>query len=196
MDDQAFPKVAQQQASPRRPKTLLILALFLILLGGVLFVGSRLLGTKEEEKKIESTRVAPTAIIVPSDTPVPSEEPTPTKKEEKKVSKSPTPTKEEAKTVDSVDKTTGLDRAAITVEILNGSGISGAAGKMSSLLKGLGYVIGSTGNADNFDYQNVTIQVKSTKSKYLTLLKNDISSSYAVGDTNSSLASGSADVVI
>ncbi|MDP3941317.1 MAG: LytR C-terminal domain-containing protein [bacterium] len=197
MDDQAFPRVAQQQQAPKRPKTLLILALFLMLLGGVLFVGSRLLGTKEDQKKVESARVAPTAIIVPTDTPVPSEEPSPTKKEEKKETKAPTPTtKEEKKTIDPVDKATGLDRSGLTVDILNGSGVSGAAGKMSSLLKDLGYVIGSTGNADNFDYQNVTIQVKSTKSKYLPLLKKDIGSSYSVGDASSSLASGSADVVI
>jgi hypothetical protein len=197
MDDQAFPKVAQTQA-PKRPKAIFILALFLIILGIVLFLGSRLLGTSGKDKAVESANTAPTAIIVPTDTPVPSEEPSPTEKVSPTTSVTPTkaPGKTTTTPADSVDKASGLDRADLTVEIQNGSGTSGAASKMSTFLKDLGYTIGSTGNADNFDYQNITIQVKSTKSKYLTVLKKDISASYTVGDTSSSLASTTADAVI
>lgn len=172
-----------------------MLALFLVLLGGLLFIGSRFLGVNEEDKDGESAKVAPTAIIQPSDTPMPSEEPSPTAKKEASPTKA-NPTAAEKQTTSSVDSATGLDRAGLTVDILNGSGVSGAASKMSSFLKDLGYSIGSTGNADNFDYTNVTIQVKSGMSKYLPLLKKDIGSSYTVGDTNTALASGSADAVI
>ncbi|MBI2443299.1 MAG: LytR C-terminal domain-containing protein [Candidatus Levybacteria bacterium] len=193
--NQAFPRVVTQQSQPRRSKTLLMLALFLVLLGGLLFIGSRFLGVNEEDKDGESAKVAPTAIIQPSDTPMPSEEPSPTAKKEASPTKA-NPTAAEKQTTSSVDSATGLDRAGLTVDILNGSGVSGAASKMSSFLKDLGYSIGSTGNADNFDYTNVTIQVKSGMSKYLPLLKKDIGSSYTVGDTNTALASGSADAVI
>lgn len=203
MDEQAFPRAISQQSQPKRPKTLIILAVFLILLGVVLFVGSRLLTTQDAKKNSESAKEAPTAVIAPSDTPAPSEAPSPTPgkvkptvKNEVNVTKTPTVTTAPKTTTSSVDSATGLDRSTLSVSILNGSGVSGVASKMSTVLKDLGYVISSTGNADNFDYQNVTIQVKSTKSKYLPLLKKDISATYTVGDSTSTLASGSADAVI
>lgn len=196
MDEQSFPRVMSQQSQPKRQKTLIILAVFLILLGVVLFVGSRLLTTKDAKKDAELVNVAPTAVIAPSDTPAPSEEPTPTAKKEAAVTKTPTPTTAQKTATSSVDSATGLDRSTLSVSILNGSGVAGVASKMSATLKDLGYVIGSTSNADNFDYQNVTIQLKSTKSKFLPLLKKDIAATYTVGDATSTLASGSADAVI
>lgn len=199
MDDQAFPRAISQQSQPKRPKTLIILAVFLILLGVILFVGSRFLTTQETNEDAQSAKVAPTAIIAPSDTPTPSEDPTPTPKSNVTPSKAAAPTTApttSSSSTSSVDKATGLDRATLTVSILNGSGVAGVASKMSTTLKDLGYAIGSTGNADNFDYQNVTIQVKSAKSKFLPLLKKDIAASYTVGDATATLASGSADAVI
>lgn len=198
MDDQAFPRAISQQSQPKRPKTLIVLAVFLLLLGVILFVGSRFLTTQQTTEEEESAKAAPTAIIAPSDTPAPSEEPTPTSKSNVTPSKAAAPTTASttSSSTSSVDKTTGLDRADLTVSILNGSGVAGVASKMSTTLKDLGYAIGSTGNADNFDYQNVTIQVKSAKSKYLPLLKKDIAASYTVGDATATLASGSADAVI
>lgn len=198
MDEQAFPRAISQQSQSKKPKTLIILAVFLILLGALLFVGSRFLTTQSENTDADNEKTAPTAVIAPSDTPAPSEEPTATPKKETAPTKTVSPT-EAAKTTttsSSVDKATGLDRASLTVSIQNGSGVAGVASKMSTVLKDLGYVIGSTGNADNFDYTNVTIQVKSTKSKYLPILKKDISATYTVGDATATLASGSADAVI
>lgn len=196
MDDSAFPKVVSQQPQQRRPKTLLILAVFLVLLGVLLFAGSQLLTTKSSEKNAESNKPAPTAIIAPSDTPAPTESPTPTPGKKGTPTLTPSPTGKQAATTTSVDKATGLDRSTLTVEVQNGSGVSGAASKMSTLLKDAGYTVGTTGNADNFDYQGVTIQVKSTKSKYLPLLKKDVSASYTVTDSSTSLASSTADAVI
>lgn len=197
MDDQAFPRAISQQSQPKRPKALIILAVFLILLGVILFVGSRFLTTQETDEDVESAKAAPTAVIAPSDTPAPSEDPTPTAKGQVTPSKAAaTPAPTTGSSASSVDKATGLDRATLTVSILNGSGVAGVASKMSTTLKDLGYATGATGNADNFDYQNVTIQVKSAKSKYLPLLKKDIAASYTVGDATATLASGSADAVI
>ncbi len=198
MDEQAFPRAISQQSQSKKPKTLIVLAVFLILLGALLFVGSRFLTTQTENNDADNEKAAPTAVIAPSDTPAPSEEPTATPKKETAPTKTVSPT-EAAKTTttsSSVDKATGLDRASLTVSIQNGSGVAGVASKMSTVLKDLGYVIGSTGNADNFDYTNVTIQVKSTKSKYLPILKKDIAATYTVGDATATLASGSADAVI
>src|SRR3990167_9003906 len=81
-------------------------------------------------------------------------------------------------------------------EFQNGSGEAGVAGKAAGILKDLGY-LASTGNADNFNYSNVTIQVKSTKSDYLALLKKDLSASYTIGSSSSDLsATSSADALV
>lgn len=199
MDDSAFPKASGSEQKSKRPRIILILVLFLLVLGGILFGASRLLNSKQQEKKdVESAKAAPTVVIAPSDTPSPSSEPTaiqkkPTAAPTKQVS--PTEGKKEA-AIDSVDKATGLDRASLSIEIQNGSGVSGVAAKMSALLKGLGYVVSGTGNAENFDYTNVTIKVKSTESKYVSLLKKDIAASYTVSVADASLASGSADALV
>jgi len=59
------------------------------------------------------------------------------------------------------------------------------------VLKSFGYKITSTGNADNYNYENVTIQVKSTKSNFLALLKKDLGFSYTVGSASADLSSDS-----
>ena len=79
----------------------------------------------------------------------------------------------------------------------NGSGVVGAAKKAADALKELGYGISSTGNADNYDYTNVTIQVKSGKSNFLSLLQKDLGSSYTVGTASADLTvTSSADALV
>lgn len=56
------------------------------------------------------------------------------------------------------------DKSAIKIEILNGSGIEGQAGKISSLLQEAGFSNVTTGNKDNFD-QRTTITYKKTVPK-------------------------------
>lgn len=75
----------------------------------------------------------------------------------------------------SVDKNTKLDRSTITIAVLNGSGVKGAASAISTYLSGLGYKVQSTGNAEVFTYEGITVKAKKANSDYLTLLKNDIS---------------------
>ncbi|MBI4080563.1 MAG: LytR C-terminal domain-containing protein [Candidatus Levybacteria bacterium] len=196
MDDQAFPRAVSTPQQPKRPKVLIVLAVSLVVLGIVLFAGSQFLGVKQEKKDVESAKVAPTAIIAPSDTPVPTQSASPTPvKPTSQPTKALSPTSAKP-TSDPVDKTTGLDRSTLSVEVLNGSGVVGVAGKMSSFLKDLGYTISSTGNADNYDYQGVTVTVKSVKSKFLPLLQKDLQGTYTVSNTSSDLASGSADAVV
>jgi hypothetical protein len=91
----------------------------------------------------------------------------------------------------------GLDRSKLSIKVENGSGTEGAAGKMSEILKKLGYNNPSTGNADNYNYKNVTIKVKSEKADFLNLLKKDLSKDYTVKTATSDLPpSSSTDAVI
>lgn len=136
--------------------------------------------------------------------PVPTESietPTPTE-----IIETPTPVEETPTTTPKVSptgtKTTpaptlsgGLDRADLTIEIQNGSGVAGAATKVSDILKNLGYDISSTGNADNFDYTKTVIQVKSTKKAYLDTLKKDLSTDYTIGSATSDYT-GDADALV
>ena len=92
-----------------------------------------------------------------------------------------------APTVNPVDSTTGLDRSKLSVTVQNGSGEAGVAGKGADALKRLGYNVTGTGNADNFDYTNVVIQVKNSSSDYLDLLKTDLGLSYTIGTTSADL---------
>jgi hypothetical protein len=71
--------------------------------------------------------------------------------------------------------------------VQNGSGEAGVAGKGAATLKHLGYNVVDTGNADKFDYANVFIQIKSSDSDYLSLLKNDLGLSYTIGTTSADL---------
>lgn len=52
---------------------------------------------------------------------------------------------------------TPIDRSAITLEVLNGVGIAGAAGDTADQLEALGYTIIDTGNAEAQDYQTTTV---------------------------------------
>lgn len=92
--------------------------------------------------------------------------------------------------VSSVDKS-GLDRNKLSVTVQNGSGTEGAAGKAGDMLKEFGYNVFSTGNADNYNYQGVTIKVKKEKGNFLDLLKKDLAKDYTVTSATSDLPSSS-----
>lgn len=67
-----------------------------------------------------------------------------------------------------------LERKKLEITILNGSGVAGAAGDISTKLKKLGYTIKSTGNASKFDYTGVTIFITEENKAYLDMLKKDL----------------------
>lgn len=165
----------------RSPKKLLLIAgliivvlLFLNFLRGNLFKSSK---------------------VTPTPSPVSVE--TPTLSPEGSSSPSASPTATPKASVSSVDKVTGLNRANLSVAIQNGSGESGVAGTASTFLTGLGYNVASTGNADNFNFTGVTVQVKSSKSDFLSLLKKDLSTKYTVSSATSDLsATSSADALV
>lgn len=104
--------------------------------------------------------------------------PTPTK------SPTPTPTKTE------------VDKSKYSVEILNGSGIAGEAGRAKTYLEDEGYDISSTSNADKFDYQESVLEVgKDVNKDYLTELKVFISKKYLLNETVEE-AAGTEDILL
>lgn len=99
-------------------------------------------------KKTQSIHPKPRAVIAPTITPQPS----PTSK-------------------------SLIDKSTIKIQILNGSGVEGQAGKLSNLLKAVGYSNIITGNTDNLE-QRTTIIYNKLLSKDLLLgiteaIKND-----------------------
>jgi hypothetical protein len=80
-----------------------------------------------------------------------------------------------------------LDKSKLAISVENGSGVKGAAAKASDFLKGLGYNVISSGNADKATYVNMTIKVKSSAKAYLDGLKSDLSKNYTIGNATSDL---------
>lgn len=160
----------------------LVIAIFIIIL---VFLGFRALGARTTE----SINDAP-AIISPAEEPQETETPTPSPSPSVSPTPTPSSTPTPKPTGNPIDSSTGLNRATLSVTVQNGSGVAGAAGKASDILKSLGYNVVSSGNADNYDYTNVTIQVKSSKSSFLNLLKKDLATSYTIGTTSANLSNG------
>lgn len=192
MEDVSFQSPALNKPA-KKPKRLIFWIVIIIVIGILALMGFKFFGGKNQTSDSDKITPTLTEFIIPTDTPTPSlsEEPTPTSKP----ANTPIPTSKPA--ANPIDKTTGLNRSKLSIVVQNGSGEAGVAGSGSSFLKNLGYNIISTGNADNYDYTNVTIQVKSTKSEYLTLLKKDLGTDYTVGASSSDLsASASADALV
>ena len=187
MEDSTLQTGALNQ-SPKRSKFLIFFVISIFIIVGA-FGAWQFFGAKsQEEEKIPT----PT----PTEFQLPTEKPTPEATKEEPAN-TPSPTSTPEPTVNPIDKTTGLDRSKLSIEVQNGSGAVGVAKKAADVLKALGYVISSTGNADNYEYSNVTIQVKGGKSNFLSLLQKDLGSSYTVGTASADLtATSSADALV
>lgn len=95
-----------------------------------------------------------------------------------------------------VEPTPELERADLSVRVLNGSGTAGAAGKIADILRELGYTISGTGNADNFNYEGITINLAEDEKEYLDLLETDLENEGNItASVSSSLKSG-AEVIV
>lgn len=187
MEDSSFQSPVNQfnyssPEMPKKPKKFIYVIIFLVILV-VFFLTKNLFFGSSKQKPEPSATPVPTEFQFPTDTPTPSVSPSaePTKP-------TATPT---AKPVNPIDQSTGLDRSTLSVEVQNGSGEAGVAGKAADVLRGFGYKISGTGNADNFNYESATIKVKSTKSNFLALLKKDLGFSYTVGSASADLDSSS-----
>lgn len=187
MEESTFQPTFTDNNSKKSPKRFILLAVVLLIILSLLFWFFKLMGSNKKTTQTTEITPTPTEYQYPTDTPTPSASKT----------EGTTPTPTSTSSINPVDKTTGLDRSQINVEIQNGSGVVGAAGKAADFLKGLGYKIASTGNADNYNYKDVTIQVKSLASKYMSLLKKDLLTDYTVGTTSADLSdSSTADALV
>lgn len=185
MEENQFQDIPKTFAPGRSQKHLpkkTVVLLAVIVLAVLVFLFVKLSGkTNNQSTSTASTVPTSTETPFPSSTPENSPSPSPTP------SSTPTP----KPTANPVDKTTGLDRSKLSVLVQNGSGESGAAGKASDFLKNLGYNVLNTANADNYDYTNVVVRVKSTKSDFLSLLKKDLGFNYTIGTTSADLSDSS-----
>lgn len=84
-----------------------------------------------------------------------------------------------------------LKKDVLKIQILNGSGVSGAASKAKTLLEGLGYKEIDTGNANMSDLAQTEIAIKDTKKEYLDLIIKDLSKSYTAIEASKALVSTS-----
>ena len=93
---------------------------------------------------------------------------------------------------------TEADNSDISISVQNGSGVSGAAGEAADVLRGAGYSIASTTNADSSDYTDVTIQIKNSSKTSLSAIEKALTDEgYSVGETSADLPeSTSYDVLV
>lgn len=69
-------------------------------------------------------------------------------------------------------------RDSLKVQVLNGSGVSGAAGKAKTLLEGLGYTSVETGNASASNFETTEVALRESAKEYLDLVIKDLSKEY------------------
>lgn len=168
-------------------KPILFLVILLVIVGLVIFGTMKFLEARDSALEISPT---PTEFVLE-----PTDEPAPTEKESTGSAES-TPTGRAGSPTPRATGTSGLDRSTLKVEILNGSGTAGVAGKVQTILEDLGYTVTRTGNADNFDYEETVINVKATRKNFLSQLEKDLGDDYAIGSTSATLTGTSADAVV
>ncbi len=148
-----------------------------LLIAGLIFFVTKDNSSETEDvtKSIELPKNSKSGVTkVPS--PTPDESPT--------LTPSPTkaPTKAKEKEVS--------NEVGVKIAVQNGSGESGVAASAAAVLKQAGYNIVSTGNADNFDYTNVTIKIKSSQKSFLSSIQKALESDYTIGKISSDLSEG------
>lgn len=82
-----------------------------------------------------------------------------------------------------------FDKGSITFEVLNGSGLAGAAKKYADNLQTLGYNVVKIGNADNSEYQNTQLYVASNLLDKIDPVLTDLKISSVSGTLTDSTAS-------
>jgi hypothetical protein len=91
-----------------------------------------------------------------------------------------------------------VDLSSYTIRVLNGSGVTGEAGKLQKALDAVGFKVGDTGNADNSSYTKTIISANDKVDKsYLEKLRETLSKTYMVDEQIKTIpAAGGADVVV
>lgn len=152
---------------------LLLFAGVAAITGGAFYYKTKVASTGNKNETVTETPVATTAATTTALSPT----------------SNPTPT------VSNVGK---VDYTKLTLNILNGTGIPGEAGKIADLIKSLKFKSVKSGNADSFDYTVTTIKVKKDlSSKIFDDINALISNQYSAKISDTPLDATSAyDVVI
>lgn len=106
--------------------------------------------------------------------PTPMATPIPLPKEPAEISPTPSPVAE-------------LKRENLLVQVLNGSGVPGTAGKAKAFLEGLGYQGVKAENANSYDYEKTEVSIKEDKKDYLDLLLKDLEDEYSLATETGTL---------
>ncbi len=171
---------ANQPSKKRISKRVALFGIFfviiLLLLGSVAYFVTSGSEPEEDSTSITLTEDSEDEVAM-------EEEPTVTPEETEAPTPSKAPTKAPTKAADEAD----TPASSGSVAVQNGSGESGVAGAAAAVIKEAGFTIASTGNADNFDYTDVTIQVKNSKKSILADLEKALSADYTIGDTSTDL---------
>lgn len=85
-----------------------------------------------------------------------------------------------------------LDRAAISFEVLNGSGIAGVAKKAADKLTDLGYEVIKVDNADKSDYKGNKLFVSKTFADKVSLIIEDIGTDFVIASNSGELTDSTA----
>lgn len=113
-----------------------------------------------------------------------------------KINVEPSPTAEatielNATVVPTATPVSSVKRDTIKLQILNGSGVSGLAGKAKTYLEGLGYKDVQTGNASKSNLTETTVSVKDSKKEMTETVVADLSKNYIVAKETEVLSSTS-----
>ncbi len=92
----------------------------------------------------------------------------------KKLVARPTPTPAPTATPAPTEAPKILERSQWSLEVLNGSGVTGLAKKVGDKLQGLGYPVVKTGNADKSNYLTTQILVKKDLAEKVDLVIADL----------------------
>ncbi|MGH7204345.1 MAG: LytR C-terminal domain-containing protein [Candidatus Levyibacteriota bacterium] len=152
---QQQPAYVQKTSNKKRLLIIFFIILLLLIIG---LVGFYMLGGKTKQQ------ATPTK-------PVPTAEPSPT------VVATPIASNSAAVTA-TPSADTKLDRTTLQVSVQNGSGTVGVAQKIADTLKKAGYTKITTGNADAYTYEGITIHVKKKDTDYLPDLQKDLTTAY------------------
>lgn len=79
-------------------------------------------------------------------------------------------------------------RSDIKVQVLNGGGTPGSAGKAKTFLEEKGYTVADVGNTSEYTYTKTEILVKPGKGAYLEFLKADLADEYTIGTAAATLS--------
>lgn len=90
-----------------------------------------------------------------------------------------------------------IDKASISISVLNGSGVKSAANTLAELLVADGFTIKYTGNARSFNYQNTIIYFKTGKDAEANLIKTSLDASHQTEIEESNTVTGNLyDIVV